>query len=80
MGPTQIFFPIHLPHRHLHTAHTVTHIQMKASAADLTQTVVAIMGQIESIVTSAAIIAWYIVALMYTAAIILQIAFINVWR
>lgn len=51
---------------------------MKASVADLTQTVVAIVGQVEPIVTSAAIIAWYIVALVYTAAIILQITFINV--
>lgn len=57
----------------LHHTHKKSH-----SVADLTQTVMAIVCQIESIVTSAAIVAWYIVALMHTAAIILQIAFINV--
>lgn len=46
--------------------------------ADLTKTVVSVMCQIESVVTSAAVIAWYIVALMYTATIVLQVAFINV--
>lgn len=62
---------------HTH-ARTQTH-KWKPQEADLTKTVVAIVGQIESIVTSAAIIAWYIVALMYTAAIMIQITLINVW-
>lgn len=37
-----------------------------------------IMCQIESVITSAAIISRYIVALMYTTTIVLQVAFINV--
>lgn len=63
--PTQTLF--------LHHIHQKSH-----PVADLTQTVVAVVCQIESIVTSAAIVAWYVVALMHAAAIILQIAFINV--
>ncbi len=61
--------------------HSVSHKQLFTSCfkVDLTKTVVSIMCQIESIVTSAAIIAWYIVALMYAATIILQVALINVW-
>lgn len=43
------------------------------------KTVMSVMCQIESIMTSAAVIAWYIVALMYTATIVLQVAFINVF-
>lgn len=39
-----------------------------------------IMSQIESIITSAAIIAWYIGALVYTATIVLQVALISVWE
>ena len=38
------------------------------------------MCQIESVITSAAVVAWYIVALMYAATIILQVAFINVCK
>lgn len=43
-----------------------------------TQTVVSIVGQIESIIASAAIVAWYVGALMYTTAIVLQVTFINI--
>lgn len=63
--PTQTLF---LQHTH----------KKSHSVADLTQTVMAVVCQIESIVTSAAIVAGYIVALMHAAAIILQITFINV--
>lgn len=45
---------------------------------DLTEAVVSIVCQIKSVITSAAVIAWYIVALVYTAAIIVQVAFVNV--
>lgn len=43
------------------------------------KTVMSIMCQIESIITSAAVIAWYIVALMHTATIVLQVTFISVF-
>ena len=46
--------------------------------AELTETVVSVMCQIESVITSAAIIAWYIGALVYTATVVLQVAFIDV--
>lgn len=42
------------------------------------KTVMSIVCQIESIITSAAIIAWDIVALMYTATIVLQVTLVSV--
>lgn len=45
---------------------------------DPTQTVVSIIGQIESIIASAAIVAWYVGALMHTTAIVFQVTFINI--
>lgn len=45
---------------------------------DLTKTVMAIMCQIESVITSAAIVSWYIVAFMNTTTIVVQVTFINV--
>lgn len=50
----------------------------KNPTTHLTQTVVSIVCQIEAIIASAAIIPWYIVALVYTAAIVLQVTLINV--
>lgn len=43
------------------------------------KTIVSIMCQVETIITSASVIPWYVVALMYTATIVLQVTFINVF-
>lgn len=43
------------------------------------QTIVSIMCQMETIITSTSVIAWYVVALVYTATIVLQVTFINIF-
>lgn len=77
LPPTQTYHPLPHPPPSFPPP-TQTNTQARSRAEVLTKTVVAIVGQIESIVTSAAIIAWYVVALVYAAAIIVQITFINV--
>lgn len=56
------------------------YMQTKEIKHCLTQTVVSIMCQMKSIVTSAAIVARYIVAFVDTTTIKLQVTLINVWE
>lgn len=64
-------------------AHGVDTSMLAPTIVELTfihiQTIVSIMCQMETIITSASVIAWYVVALMYTATVVLQVTFISVF-
>lgn len=64
-------------------AHRVDTSVLAPTIVELTfihiQTIMSIMCQMKTIITSASVVAWYVVALMYTATIVLQVTFINIF-
>lgn len=65
------------------TAHSVDTSVLAPTIIELTfihiKTIMSVMCQMKTIITSASVIAWYVVALMHTTTIVLQVTFVYVF-